>query len=128
MKVETNIPNVSLGSTLSAEGMQSVPSESLRSAVVQRQSDTDVIVNETLKRVFQNQKKEKNEKNRMTPDVQEQELFKYRAIFAVDDDKNVVIRLIDKKGKTIRQFPPEEYLNMLRHFQENVENLFEAEA
>jgi len=128
MKVETNIPNVSLGSTLPAEGMQSMSSESVRSGVVQQESDADVVVNETLKRVFLNQKKENNEKNRMVPDVQEQELFKYRAIFAVDDDKNVVVRLVDKKGKTVRQFPPEEYLNMRRHFQENVKNLFEAEA
>jgi len=56
------------------------------------------------------------------------ELFKYKAIFAVDDEKNVVVRIVDDKGKTIRQVPPEAYLKMSKEFREIDRSIFSKEA
>ncbi|HSW62086.1 MAG TPA: flagellar protein FlaG [Dissulfurispiraceae bacterium] len=56
------------------------------------------------------------------------EIYKYKAFFAVDDDKNVVIRFVDKKGKVVQQVPPEEYLDMMSKLRASTENLFSAKA
>jgi len=56
------------------------------------------------------------------------EIYQYKAVFAVDDQKNVVIRFIDKKGKIVRQVPPEEYLDMISKLKENTEHLFSTKA
>jgi uncharacterized FlaG/YvyC family protein len=55
-------------------------------------------------------------------------LLDLKAVFALDKDKNVVIRFLDKKGEVVRQVPPEEYINMLKKFRANVENLFSKEV
>lgn len=52
------------------------------------------------------------------------EFFKLKAVFALDDDKNVVIRLLDDKGEVVRQYPPKEYLTMVKKFNEIVDNLY----
>ncbi|WP_333653749.1 flagellar protein FlaG [Dissulfurispira sp.] len=51
-------------------------------------------------------------------------LFDLKAVFALDKEKNVVIRFLDQKGKVVKQVPPEEYINMVKKFKENVESLF----
>ncbi len=51
-------------------------------------------------------------------------LFDLKAVFAIDRDKNVVIRFLDKKGEIVKQIPPEEYINMVKKFRESVENIF----
>lgn len=51
-------------------------------------------------------------------------LLDLKAVFALDKEKNVVIRFLDQKGKVVRQIPPEEYVNMIKKFKENVESLF----
>lgn len=58
----------------------------------------------------------------------EKEIFDLKAVFAVDKEKNVVIRFLDQKGKIVRQIPPEEYIKMIKKFKENVENLFSKEV
>lgn len=55
-------------------------------------------------------------------------LFDLKAVFALDKEKNVVIRVLDKKGEIVRQYPPEEYINMIKKFRENVESLFSKEV
>ncbi len=60
--------------------------------------------------------------------TQDTEIYKYKAVFAVDKDENVVIRFIDKKGKVVRQVPPEEYLDMISKLKESTSNLFSAKA
>ncbi|MDZ4201231.1 MAG: flagellar protein FlaG [Gallionella sp.] len=58
------------------------------------------------------------------PEISGQELFALKAVFARDEEKNVIIRFLDETGQIVRQFPPEEYLNMLNKFQRNLESLF----
>lgn len=36
----------------------------------------------------------------------------YKAFFAIDENKNVVIKVVDNEGNLIRQIPPEEYLKV----------------
>lgn len=56
------------------------------------------------------------------------ELLDLKAVFALDKEKNVVIRVLDKKGKIVRQYPPEEYIKMVKKFRENIESLFSKEV
>lgn len=51
-----------------------------------------------------------------------------KAVFAVDDDKNVVIRVLDEDGKVIRQFPPEEFLEMAKNLENISKSIFHREA
>lgn len=55
-------------------------------------------------------------------------LFDLKAVFALDKEKNVVIRFLDKKGEVVRQYPPEEYISMIKKLKENIENLFSKEV
>lgn len=59
---------------------------------------------------------------------QNTELFKLKAVFAVDKDKNTVIQFIDKKGEVKQQFPPEEYLAMAKKMKEITKNLYSKKA
>jgi uncharacterized FlaG/YvyC family protein len=36
----------------------------------------------------------------------------YKAFFAIDENKNVVIKVVDQEGNLVRQIPPEEYLKV----------------
>jgi uncharacterized FlaG/YvyC family protein len=56
------------------------------------------------------------------------ELKSLKASFAVDENKNVVIRITDEKGNLIRQIPPEEYLKMAEALSESSKTLFHLEA
>ena len=51
-----------------------------------------------------------------------------RAYFALDDNKNVVIRIVDEEGNVIRQIPPEEFLKTVDTLKENMQNLLHLEA
>jgi uncharacterized FlaG/YvyC family protein len=37
----------------------------------------------------------------------------YKAFFAIDENKNVVIKVVDQEGNLVRQIPPEEYLKVV---------------
>lgn len=54
----------------------------------------------------------------------ENDIFNLKAIFALDDEKNVIIKFLDDKGETVKQFPPEEYLNMVKRLNEVVESIY----
>ena len=47
---------------------------------------------------------------------------------AVDDDKNVVVRFYDSKGNVVAQYPPEDYLKMMKELKQQIENLFHTTA
>ncbi|MBF0344773.1 MAG: flagellar protein FlaG [Nitrospirae bacterium] len=51
-----------------------------------------------------------------------------KAYFAVDENNNVVIRIVDHEGKLIRQVPPEDYLKMLEKMKKNIEHIFSTKA
>ena len=51
-----------------------------------------------------------------------------KGVIALDDDKNVVIRFYDDKGKVVRQYPPEDYLEMMKKLGKTVESLFSKKA
>ncbi len=48
--------------------------------------------------------------------------------FAIDDDKNVVVRFYDDKGNIVAQYPPEDYLQMMKEFKQVNKNLFHTTA
>ncbi len=52
----------------------------------------------------------------------------YKASLALDEEKNVVIKITDSEGNLIRQIPPEEYLKMVSAWKENIKNLFHLEV
>lgn len=56
------------------------------------------------------------------------ELTSFKAFFAIDEDKNVVIRIMDDEGKVIKQIPPAEYLAMMGRLSETSRTLFHLEA
>lgn len=51
-----------------------------------------------------------------------------RAFFALDENENVVIRIVDSEGKLLRQIPPEEYLKMVEHMRNYTKNIFSVEV
>jgi uncharacterized FlaG/YvyC family protein len=51
-----------------------------------------------------------------------------KAYFAVDENKNVVIKIEDENGKVVRQIPPEEYLKMVDKIKQSAEKLFHTVA
>jgi uncharacterized FlaG/YvyC family protein len=60
--------------------------------------------------------------------VQKPEPVSYKAFFAVDENKNVVIKVVDSEGRVIRQMPPEEYLKMAAAWKKVIKNLFHKEV
>jgi len=47
---------------------------------------------------------------------------------ALDDDKNVVVRFYDDKGNIVAQYPPKDYLEMMKEFNQVTQNLFHTTA
>ncbi|MDA8324820.1 MAG: hypothetical protein M0033_01245 [Nitrospiraceae bacterium] len=62
------------------------------------------------------------------PAQAEDAVSKNRAVFAVDGDKKVVIRILDGKGRVVMQIPPEEARSVKKELQELMKNLFSKEA
>ncbi len=52
----------------------------------------------------------------------------YKAFFAVDESKNVVIRVVDGEGNIVKQIPPEEYMKTMEALKMNRMNLLDKEA
>jgi len=51
-----------------------------------------------------------------------------KAFFAVTENKDVVIRIVDSEGNLIRQIPPEEFLKTAEFLQSNNKNIFSVEV
>lgn len=56
------------------------------------------------------------------------ETVSFKAFFAVDENKNVVIRIMDDEGNVVKQIPPAEYLKMAETLSESRKTLFHFEA
>ncbi len=51
-----------------------------------------------------------------------------KGVIALDDDKNVVVRFFDNNGKIVQQYPPDEYLRMMKELNLVTESLFHKKA
>ncbi len=51
-----------------------------------------------------------------------------KGVITLDEDKNVVIRFFDNDGKIVRQYPPEDYLLMMKELNQVAESLFHKTA
>ncbi|MBI5598589.1 MAG: flagellar protein FlaG [Deltaproteobacteria bacterium] len=51
-----------------------------------------------------------------------------RAVFAIAEDKSVVIQILDRDGNVVAQIPPEDYVRMARQLRDLTQNLFSEEA
>lgn len=51
-----------------------------------------------------------------------------KAVFAIDEDKNVVIQLLNKDGEVVRQMPPEDYFDMVKNLKAIVKSHYDIEA
>jgi len=47
---------------------------------------------------------------------------------ALDEDKKVVVRFYDREGNVVAQYPPEDYLEMMKEFTQLDKNLFHTTA
>ncbi len=65
---------------------------------------------------------------REAPRAPENNAQQTKAVFAVDGDKNVVVRIIDSDGKVLRQIPPEEYMAAAARLMDLAKSLFDLEA
>lgn len=66
--------------------------------------------------------------NSLADDISKIGSDKYRAFFAIDDQENVVIRVVDENDELIRQIPPEDYLKVVNAISDNVDSLFHKEV
>ncbi len=55
-------------------------------------------------------------------------LDRYRAYFAVDENKNVVIRIADATGKVVNQLPPEAVLKADQILDDVLHKIFDVKA
>lgn len=62
------------------------------------------------------------------PAIKSFEVISFKAFFAVDENKNVVIRIRDAEGNIVKQIPPAEYLKMAEILSESNKNLLHLEA
>jgi len=83
-----------------------------------------VTITEAANRKTDNEKGQTNKANVSSA----QDLFGATGVIAVDEDKNVVVRFYDQKGKMIDQYPPEDYLMMMKQLGQVAQNLFHKEA
>ncbi|MCI4624443.1 MAG: flagellar protein FlaG [Candidatus Magnetoovum sp. WYHC-5] len=51
-----------------------------------------------------------------------------KAYFDVDENNNVVIKIVSNDGEVIKQIPPEDYIKMVEGMKESVKNLFHLEV
>ncbi len=51
-----------------------------------------------------------------------------KAFFALDDNDNVVIRIVDSEGNLIKQIPPEEYQKTVDLLNDNMKNILHIEG
>lgn len=52
----------------------------------------------------------------------------YKAILALDEDKKVVVQVVDEQGEVVRQVPPEEYVEALKRLREVTNQLFHVKG
>lgn len=55
-------------------------------------------------------------------------LSTYKALWVIDEDNNVFIRIEDEKGNVIKQIPPEEVINLREKMGQLLKNIFNIEV
>ena len=111
-----NIPDIKGQNDLQTNGRPDVRGRTKEDTAPPGDRIIDPILN---KKTIDEKQKQKNTNTSSNPI-----LSNLKPIFALDDDKNVVIRFLDEKGKTVKQYPPEEYLDMMRKLNETVKSLY----
>ncbi|MCG3117596.1 MAG: flagellar protein FlaG [Candidatus Manganitrophus sp. SA1] len=71
---------------------------------------------------------EKHQETQSAPAAAKFETVSFKAFFAVDENKNVVIRIKDAEGNVVKQIPPAEYLKMAETLSDSRKTLFHLEA
>jgi len=51
-----------------------------------------------------------------------------KAVFAVQDEKYIVIQFLDKEGQVVKQIPAKELISAYERLQENVKRSYDKEA
>jgi uncharacterized FlaG/YvyC family protein len=69
-----------------------------------------------------------HQETQSAPAAEKFETVSFKAFFAVDENKNVVIRIKDAEGNVVKQIPPAEYLKMAETLSESRKTLFHLEA
>lgn len=70
----------------------------------------------------------KQQEQQKAVETESAQIYKYKAVFAMDKEDNVVIRFVDKDGEVVRQVPPEEYLDMISKLKDSTSHLFSTKA
>ena len=70
----------------------------------------------------------KQQEQQQAVETESAQIYKYKAVFAMDKEDNVVIRFVDKDGEVVRQVPPEEYLDMISKLKDSTSHLFSTKA
>ncbi len=69
-----------------------------------------------------------SEKVEFTKEAQKHQRSNNKAFFALDENDNVVIKVVDDKNELVKQIPPEDYLKVVNKLEENREHLFHKEV
>jgi len=126
--LKTSLMTLSTPSGLAEQGsgqQAAVKGQSVQNGSEQVPAD---VVTVSRRQSAADKEEQKKQQQSQTAEPKSTEIYKYKAVFAVDDEKNVVIRFVDKKGEVVRQVPPEEYLDMIGKFRESTDHLFSAKA
>ncbi|MHB8841657.1 MAG: flagellar protein FlaG [Candidatus Aquicultor sp.] len=51
-----------------------------------------------------------------------------KAVFAIQNEKYVVIQFLDKEGQVVKQIPPKELINAYERLQESIKRNYDKEA
>lgn len=97
-------------------------------SIVSKIGQTDKGGKETETEKTSARKSPSQDETQKAPSVSSFEVSSYKAFFAVDENKNVVIRVMDDEGNVVQQIPPAEYLKMAETLSKSSQNLFHLEA
>lgn len=110
----TNAADTSSGATVSGNGSQNGPQKA-SGALNQNASKQNTSKQNGIKQI------QDAEQKNLSQGVN-------KAYFAVDDKRNVVIRIVDSQGKVVKQVPPEDYLKMVDAMKQADSHLFHTKA
>lgn len=126
----------SISTNIADVGGQNLPANNRLNAVAQGEdaannSGTLVSDGTDSKSVLNKQKSNENQTKETTTSTSvapSHELFGLTGTLALDADKNVVVQFMDKTGKVVSQYPPENYLEMMKELNKVSGELFHKQA
>ncbi len=93
-----------------------------------RLSNADAKNLANLNNIKNDQTEESKETSKVEMKMEEIKNTQTKAFFALDENENVVIRIVDHEGTLLRQIPPEEYLKMVEQLRNFSKNIFSMEV